>query len=266
MQHNQNSKESPSPKSLVQKHFDRQSEAYTTSSLLSDQGNLDTIIELAEISENDRVLDVATGTGFLASSLCQVAAGVIVTDLTAPMLEQARAKVGNRANASFALADAEHLPFASEFFNAVTCRVAFHHFPHPQAALREMARVCDSKGRIIIMDIVSSEDEAKSEYHNRMERLRDASHIKEYRQSELEGMMKVCELKIRKTRQWPFTISFDEWMRIGGPGAATAEKIRAMMLDSIDGDKSGLRVELREGELFFTYTTAIIVARKEGKA
>lgn len=260
--HGSGSEASHSAKSLVQKHFGGQSAAYTRSSLLSDQGNLDTVVRLAEVTDKDRVLDVATGTGFLAAAICRVCREVVATDITLSMLEEARIRTEREVNARFALADVEHLPFAGDSFDLVTCRIALHHFPRPLAALSEMTRVCRPKGRVVIMDIVSSEDEAKSEHHNRMERLRDVSHVKEYRRSELQEMMEGSGLAVAMVQLWPFTWSFDDWMLLGGPDAATAEEVRAMMLDSIEGDKSGLQVQLREGELRFTYTTAIVVARK----
>jgi ubiquinone/menaquinone biosynthesis C-methylase UbiE len=140
-------------KSRVQKHFGGQSADYTRSGLLSDQGNLDTVVRLADISEKDRVLDVATGTGFLAAAMARTACEVVATDITASMLEQAMISTRERCNSQFALADAEHLPFKSDSFDVVTCRVALHHFPHPFAALSEMARVCRATDRVVIMSI-----------------------------------------------------------------------------------------------------------------
>ena len=260
--HKQNLNQTRSSKSLVQERFGRQAKAYATSSILSDKGNLDTIIELAEILKGDIILDVATGTGFMAAAFSEVAGQVIATDLTAPMLEQARIKTGGRENVWFALADAEHLPFSSTSFDVVSCRIAFHHFSYPAAALAEMERVCKPNGRVIIMDITASEDKAMSEYQNRVEKLRDPSHVRHYSQLELMEMLKTCGLEIEKIEPWSFTWSFEEWIRIAGPDAVAAQKIKRLMLDSIEGDKAGLRVELRKGELFFTYNTAIIVARK----
>jgi len=262
-------KESHLHKLLVQRHFSKQSEAYTSSSLLSDQDNLDIIVHLADIVGDDRVLDVATGTGFLAATLSRIAREVIATDITTRMLEETKTRIENRSNVKFAKADAEYLPFANCCFDAVSCRIAFHHFPYPQAALSEMARVCKSGGRVVIVDVVSSEDGAKSEYHNQMERLFDDSHVKAYKQIELKEMMCASSLKVTKVQLCPFAYSFDEWRRVAGVDATTAEKVRLMMLDSMDGDQAGLCVEFHEGNLRFIYNIAILVGQKvnddEGK-
>jgi len=43
------------------------------------------------------------------------------------------------------LSDVESLPFPDQAFDIVSCRFAFHHFPNPEKALREMKRVCRGK-------------------------------------------------------------------------------------------------------------------------
>jgi len=125
-----------------------------------------------------------------------------------------------------------------------------------------MSRVCKRGGRVVIMDIVSSEDEAKSEYHNRMEKLRDSSHVREYPRSVLEKMVESGGLHIADVKLWRYVWGFEKWLAIANPAETASNEVRRMMLDSIEQDKSGLAVELRGGELHFTYTSAIIVACK----
>ena len=102
-----------------------------------------------------------------------------------------------------------------------------------------------------------------------MERLFDDSHVKAYKQIELKEMMCASSLEVTKVQLCPFAYSFDEWRRVAGVDATTAEKVRLMMLDSMDGDQSGLCVEFHEGNLRFIYNIAILVGQKvnddEGK-
>lgn len=246
-------------KRQVQKNFGKQALAYNANCLLADAGNLSAIIEMAKISKNDSVLDIATGTGFLAGALSEVAMQVMATDLTLEMLYQTRPKT--QSNTSFCLADAEKLPFGNDSFDVVTCRVALHHFTKPDEAFSEMRRVCRPEGRIVIMDVISSEDIYRSEYHNRIERLRDSSHVKQYSRTELAGMLNTCGLEIDEVNVWKYTWQMEEWLSIANPDGRASEEIRRMMIDSIEGDKSGLEVELRDGDVYFSYTTAIISAR-----
>lgn len=253
-----------SPQSRVRALFSEKSKDYAGSSLLTDRENLAFVLKMAEISGRDRVLDVATGTGFMAIAVADVGAEVIAADFTREMLMEARSLFGDRGNVSLALADADRLPFAEGSFDAVTCRVSVHHFANPEAAFNEMARVCRVGGRVMIMDVVSSEDPAKSELHNQMGRLRDSSEVRQYRLSELEQMIRASGLKVSGVDVWPHRMAFDEWIRLGGTDPETVETVRRMMVDSIEGDKAGVNPEYIDGRLHFTWRTGILVGRKEG--
>ncbi len=245
-------------KRQVQKNFGRQALAYNANCLLADEENLSTIIRMARIKGEDKVLDVATGTGFLAGALSEVAGEVMATDLTLEMLYQTRPKTQN--NTSFCLADVERLPFHNDSFDMVTCRVALHHFTRPDEAFSEIRRVCRPNGRVVIMDIISSEDDNRREYHNKMERLRDSSHVKQYSYSEIKQMFSDCGLKVVEAEMWEYTWEMEEWLAIANPAEVNASEIRKMMSESVDGDKSGLSVEVRDGVVHFKYTAAIVLA------
>ncbi len=75
-----------------------------------------------------------------------------------------------------AVADAERLPFGDDTFDAVTCRIAAHHFPNPRAFVREVARVLAPGGVFAFEDNVAPDDERLAEFFDRFERLRDPSH------------------------------------------------------------------------------------------
>ncbi len=255
-------KETESTQFLTQQFFGQKSAEYNTSSLLTSQQNLQFVIEMAEISMHDKVLDVATGTGYMAIAIADVGAEVIATDFTLEMLLKSRTALEGRGKTGLALADADRLAFMDNSFDAVTCRVSVHHFANPQLAIGEMARVCKTGGRVMIMDVVSSEDKSKSDLHNQMGKLRDQSEVRQWQCSEIERMVKKAGLTVTKVESWSHVMAFDEWIRLGGADPETTKKIRQMMIDSMDGDKAGLSPEFRDGELVFTWTTGIIVARK----
>ena len=256
------SEQTSSPQSRVRQLFGEKSKEYASSSLLIDQENLALVMELAGISGSDRVLDVATGTGYMARAVADIGAEVIATDFTLEMLLESRAALEGQGKTELALADADRMAFADNSFDAVTCRVSLHHFANPQLAIGEMARVCKPDGRVVIMDVVSSEDKSKSDLHNKMGKLRDSSEVKQWQRSEIERMVKEAGLIVTEVESWPHVMAFDEWIRLGGADSEAAERLREMMIDSMDGDKAGLTPEFRAGELVFTWTTGIIVARK----
>ena len=106
------------------------------------------VIRLAPRS-GERVLDVATGTGWTARRVAARGATVTGIDLGADLIEAARAAAAEaRLPIDFRVGDAEKLPFEDQSFDAVisTCGVMF--VRDPKAAAAELARVCRKGGRL----------------------------------------------------------------------------------------------------------------------
>lgn len=89
------------------------------------------------------VLDVATGTGLVARDMRARGARVVGADLTPAMLATARAR-GLEVTA----AQAEHLPFGSNTFDALTFTYLMRYVDDPAGTLAELARVVKPGGRI----------------------------------------------------------------------------------------------------------------------
>lgn len=111
------------------------------------------VLQSGILGRVDHVLDVGTGTGILAFILRDFCPRVTAVDISSGMLEQAR---GNaqwlKADVTFRLADAEHLPFPDETFTALTNRIVLWTLPHPEQALAEWKRVLRPGGRLVIID------------------------------------------------------------------------------------------------------------------
>ncbi len=98
-----------------------------------------------------RILDVGTGTGFLALILAELGHEVVGLDISEGMLRVARKKAMERGlKIHFKLGDAENLPFKDESFDAVVCRHLMWTLPNPKRALGEWARVAREK--VVVVD------------------------------------------------------------------------------------------------------------------
>ena len=106
------------------------------------------LVAQADITSGDKVLDLATGTGYLSEILdgCEI----IGADISLHMVNQARKKT----DASFVLSDAHALPFASKSFDAAICSFALHEMGDPKAVISEMFRVVRPGGTVAVMDVV----------------------------------------------------------------------------------------------------------------
>jgi demethylmenaquinone methyltransferase/2-methoxy-6-polyprenyl-1,4-benzoquinol methylase len=105
-----------------------------------------------------RALDVAGGTGDLAAGMSrQVGTDglVVLTDINAAMLSVGRDALTDRglvAGVSFALANAERLPFADASFDCVTIGFGLRNVTDKGAALRSMTRVLRPGGQLLILE------------------------------------------------------------------------------------------------------------------
>jgi ubiquinone/menaquinone biosynthesis C-methylase UbiE len=99
-----------------------------------------------------RVLEVAAGTG---RNFRWYAPGVpvLAVDLSIHMLRRARERAAKLGRSYlFAVMDAERLALRDQEFDTVVSTLSTCTFPHPVSALREMARVCRSHGKLLLLE------------------------------------------------------------------------------------------------------------------
>jgi ubiquinone/menaquinone biosynthesis C-methylase UbiE len=97
-----------------------------------------------------RILETAAGTGVVTRALAPLlppTSQLVATDLNAPMLEHARARMGRDSRIEWRTADAQQLPFDSESFDAVVCQFGVMFFPDKLQAFKEARRVLKAGGR-----------------------------------------------------------------------------------------------------------------------
>jgi ubiquinone/menaquinone biosynthesis C-methylase UbiE len=249
-------KEQPENLNLVQKQFRRQAEAYSTMKVVTDPRILDDMVELAEARPEMRVLDVACGPGFVAMAFAPKCRSVFGIDATDTLVARAQAEAAHRGitNLKLMLGNVERMPFRDREFDLATCRFAFHHFAHPRAVLAEMARVLKPRARMVIVDQTSSEDPAKSDYHNRVERLCDPSHARSIPVSEWERMIVDTGLEVAYRGGRETSYDIESWMAHGGPPPERRAEIIRMMEASLAADLSGLKVRREGGQIWFSHT------------
>jgi len=111
--------------------------------------------DLAAVSEGDRALDVATGTGDLAIELRRrvgTSGDVVGLDFSASMLELAREKA---SDIRFEQGNALDLPYADGEFAAATVGFGARNFSDLAAGLAEMRRVVRPGGRVVVLEITT---------------------------------------------------------------------------------------------------------------
>jgi ubiquinone/menaquinone biosynthesis C-methylase UbiE len=248
----------------IRDQFTRQAEAYARMRQATDESAFERLVTFARARSEDRVLDVACGPAFLTmvfAAHCAEAVGFDATDKFL-LLAQEEARRRDLGNVTFRHGDAEKLPFGDEEFDLVICRAVFHHLLHPAYVLSEMKRVAKPGGRILVVDMLTSEEPAQAEYHNRMERLCDPSHTRALPKSELMLLFSDLDIEVVDVAESVIDYrSVEEWMEHGGPPHDAAQEILKLMDESIVVDRCGLNVRREAGKLRFTHRLGAFLGR-----
>jgi ubiquinone/menaquinone biosynthesis C-methylase UbiE len=111
------------------------------------------LLQRAAVQPNERVLDVACGTGVLARLLAEVigpTGALAGLDPNAGMLAVARNVTPDSARIDWHEAAAEQMPLPDESFDVVLCQMGLQFMPDRPAALGEMRRVLSRQGRLLL--------------------------------------------------------------------------------------------------------------------
>ena len=120
--------------------------------LFGDRATLRALLPL--IPPTWTVADLGCGTGNAAELLAPCVERVIAVDQSPEMLDAARTRLGAYTNVEFREGDLEHLPLTDGAVDAAVCVLVLHHMNEPEAACREMARVLQPGGVLLIVDMI----------------------------------------------------------------------------------------------------------------
>ncbi|MFG6107707.1 methyltransferase domain-containing protein [Leptothoe sp. EHU-05/26/07-4] len=149
------------PSSLDLDHYKRAiAESYDRRSSNYDKGEwrkrvCDHLLSYSQVSLGQSVLDIGTGTGYLAIAAAKkvgTQGSVVGVDLSSEMLKKARskAKAAELSNLQFQLADAEELIYQDACFDYILCANTFPWISNKEAVLKSWYRFLKPGGQIAV--------------------------------------------------------------------------------------------------------------------
>jgi ubiquinone/menaquinone biosynthesis C-methylase UbiE len=147
------------------------------------------LVSLLDLKENMVILDVGCGTGW---ALGQAAARLkgrgqfYGVDLSSKMIDKAKENFEGLDNFHFIKANAESVPLEGNLFDIILCSNSFHHYRHPDKALKEMYRLLKPGGRTCILDPTA--DHWYIKVVDRLARVIEPEHVRLYSSQEFQRL------------------------------------------------------------------------------
>lgn len=248
----------------IRDQFSRQATIFAAAPELHNEAALALMVDAARPRPGDETLDVACGPGSVVVAMARRVRHAMGLDATENMLTQARllADANGVRNVDWRQGDVYALPFEDGRFDIVTCRFAFHHFQHPEAAFREMVRVCKPGGTVLLCDAIASDDPAKAAAFNRMERLRDPSTAEFLTLATLHTLFAGAGFAKPEARFFQVPAEREQMVTRSFPAGDDYDGLRRMIDASVAGDAMGVAARRGGGTVLFAYPSVILVAAK----
>ena len=232
-------------KGAVQDQFGKVAANYRTSTVHATGPDLAEIVRIARLNGTESVLDVGCGAGHATLTFAPHVTSMIALDLTEAMLHQVEQQAAERGLTQITtrLGDVEQLPFEAASFDVVVSRYSAHHWPHPDTALREIARVLKPTGQFILSDIIAPADPALDTFVQAIELLRDRSHVRDHSADQWLHLIQASGLHAEFVQEWPVELAFEAWVTRMETPAAKVAILRTLLDEAPQEVKTSLRVQ-----------------------
>ena len=248
---------------LILDQFTRQAVPFATAPSIKDEAALRLVVEFSGAGLDDTVLDVACGPGLIVVAFARVVKHATGIDLTPAMLERARKYATEQGvtNVTWQQGDVLPLPYPDGAFTIVSSRFAFHHFLDPLAVLVQMARVCRPGGTVIVVDSAPAPD--KADAFNRMEVVRDPSHVRALPEAEHLALFHKAGLPAPRVTHYRLEGELEALIARSFPKPGDDATLRRIFAESLAGDTLGIQARRDpDGATRYGYPVAVLAVRR----
>ena len=194
-------------KEAVQAEFERAAETFgrRTAGRFDDLG----VAAFSRAEPGCLVVEVGAGTGNFLKLFAGVASRLVAVDLTHAMLARARA---DAPAIETVVADGALMPLRSRSVDLIASAQTFHHIRDPVRILKEMKRVMDQEGRLLIVDQVAPENFEQAAAMHELEVIRDPTHAASRPPSAFRILVGAIGLEITDEKIVEVTHRLSAWM------------------------------------------------------
>lgn len=251
--------------SRIKEEFKRQAETLSVASVFTDSGVLKQIHAAIKPTRMMNLLDLGCGPGIVTAAMAPDVREIVAYDLTPEMLDKAkqRCQEAGLKNVRFELGSAEHLPFPDDSFDGVVTRLTIHHFLDPHPVMNEVVRVTRRGGKVVVADVVSSENDEEAALHNALETLRDPTHVQMLSYSAMLKLIQSAGLRISSTMTWEMKRDYDEWIRITNAPERIKPLYTIMVALAKAGLHAGIHLHFDGRTVGFTHRWVLVTGEKE---
>ena len=160
------------------------------------------------------VLELATGTGLIASHIINAAEQIEATDASEEMIHLA--KEANRSSKlHFSVQDTFHLPYADHSFDVAIVSNALHIVPQPEKALAEACRVLKDDGLLIAPTFTHGDNTLWGQVQSFFMRLSGFPLRSRWTCEEYLAFLRQCGWRVRTSRVLPasFPLTYAECIK-----------------------------------------------------
>jgi broad specificity phosphatase PhoE/ubiquinone/menaquinone biosynthesis C-methylase UbiE len=213
------------------------------------------LVRLASLRGDERVLDLATGAGKVALAFAPSVASVVGIDLSPAMLERAEAarSAAGLSNVHFRLGQIGVLPLEDGAYDIIACHNLLLYVLELPALFVLFRRLLVSDGRVVIDELVGSDDPVKRATLAAIMSRRDPGVNSVLSVGEIDAALKAAGFRIVKMERYTVGRELDEWLTRAAADEATRGAVRSMIEAGLDADSAGLNARrTRDGNIAFT--------------